>query len=159
MKLALIAAFGTNGAIGYKGQMPWKCATDMKHFRKVTMGNDYACVMGRRTWDSLPDKKLPGRICIVLTSQPITGRCLVASSYEQAVEMAKYLNVKKLFIIGGSRLFNEHYDSVDELFLTHIHEEVTEADTFIKFDIKPHRWRLIESQVHGDCTINRWVRR
>lgn len=160
MKLVLIAAFSNDGGIGRKNKLPWRCANDMAYFRKITMGDKHACVMGRKTWESLPPKKLPGRQCIVLSSQPIDDeRCVVVKSFDEAKAAATALGMKKLIIIGGSTLFNEYYDKCDELHLTHIHEEVTDCDTFFNPVLKPQRWRLMESQLHPDCTINRWLRR
>ena len=159
MKLALIAAIGDGGAIGYKGQMPWKCSNDLKHFKQVTSADDAALVMGRRTWDSLPEPKLPGRVCVVLTSQSITGRCLSASNFDDAIKMIEGLGLKKTFIIGGSLLFNEYYEKCDELYLTYIEAPIENADTFFNPIIKPQVWRAIESTIHTDCQITRWVKR
>jgi len=63
--LSLVIARGANGVIGQRGQIPWRIPADMKHFKTVTMGKP--CVMGRKTWDSLPKKPLPGRTNIVVT--------------------------------------------------------------------------------------------
>uniref|UniRef100_A0AB39CCT7 dihydrofolate reductase n=1 Tax=Pseudomonas phage RVTF4 TaxID=3236931 RepID=A0AB39CCT7_9VIRU len=160
MKLILVAAFAGEGIIGLDGGMPWHCTTDLQHFRRLTTGDRYACLMGRKTWESLPDKKLPGRTCIVLTSGEIEDdRCITADTFERAKRYAQKHGITKLFIIGGATLFNEYYNHCDEMYLTHIHEEVREGDTFFRPDIKPVKWRLLNQWTHSDCTINRWVKR
>lgn len=158
MKLSLIVAIGTNGAIGNKGTIPWKCSTDMKHFRDTTM--DEWVVMGRKTWESLPPTKLPGRVCMVLTSQPFDDqRATAFATLDEAKAFAKAEGAEELFIIGGQRLFQEMYQHCDTLHVTTIKAEVAEADTFCSFTLMPSRWRLIASKDHDDCVIDRWVRR
>ena len=65
MTVALIAAVADNGVIGVAGALPWRIAADMRWFKAHTMGRPV--VMGRKTWDSLPKKQLPGRANIVVT--------------------------------------------------------------------------------------------
>ena len=70
MKIQLVAAVARGGVIGRQGAVPWRLAEDMAYFRAVTMGQPV--VMGRRTWDSLPDRfrPLPGRRNVVVTHNP-----------------------------------------------------------------------------------------
>lgn len=158
MKLSLIVAIGTEGCIGVKGGLPWQCKDDMRHFRKVTMGKHV--VMGRKTWESLPTPKLPGRQCIVVTSQPLDSPdAIVVGSFAEAKAAALQAGSPELMIIGGKRLFEEHYDECDTLYITTIYEEITGADTFFNFDLKPHRWRLLDTDVREECCFYRWVRR
>lgn len=160
MKLILIVATDGNGAIGYKNRLPWKCANDMAHFRKVTTGERHGCVMGRLTWESLPSKKLPNRKCIVLSSTPIDDeRCTVVSSLEEAKALGKLLKLTKLFVIGGARLFNESYTKCDELYITTINENAEKADVWFHPIIKPQLWRLQDSEMYPDCVINRFIKR
>jgi dihydrofolate reductase len=160
MILALIAATGPDGEIGYQNKLPWSCKADMTYFRETTKGEGHGCVMGRKTWESLPPKKLPGRQCIVIASNPIDDeRCVTVRSFEEARKAAKALKLKKLFIIGGSSLFNDYYGRCDELHITRIHAEVEHADTWFRPDIKPQRWSLVSSDLSPECTINKWVRR
>ncbi|MEJ0060669.1 MAG: dihydrofolate reductase [Terricaulis sp.] len=57
--LTLVAAVAKNGVIGRDGALPWRLSSDMKRFKAATMGKPV--LMGRKTWDSLPRKPLPGR--------------------------------------------------------------------------------------------------
>jgi dihydrofolate reductase len=62
MELKLIYARSRNGVIGRDGQLPWHLPADLAHFKQTTLGQ--AVVMGRKTWDSLPERfrPLPGKL-------------------------------------------------------------------------------------------------
>ena len=66
-EIVLVVAIADNGVIGQGGRLPWRLKSELAHFRRVTMGKPI--VMGRKTWDSLPRKPLPGRINVVVTRQ------------------------------------------------------------------------------------------
>ena len=66
-EIVLVVAIADNGVIGKDGGIPWHISDDMKRFKALTMG--HTIVMGRKTWDSLPRKPLPGRINVVVTRQ------------------------------------------------------------------------------------------
>lgn len=162
MKLILVAAFAGEGIIGNEGGMPWHCTTDLQHFRRLTTQDRTVCLMGRKTWESLPENKLPGRTCVVVTSNPNgidDDRCVTAATFEQARRYYVKQGYTKMFLIGGGQLFNEYYNHCDEMYLTHIHQEVEVGDTFFNPEIKPIKWRLLDQKVHSDCTINHWVKR
>ena len=67
MSVTLILAAAENGVIGRDGAIPWHISDDLKRFKTLTMGK--TIVMGRKTWDSLPKKPLPGRRNIVVSWQ------------------------------------------------------------------------------------------
>ena len=68
MKVHIIAAIDAMRGIGKDGAIPWSCKSDMRYFSKQTKGNGYnAVIMGKKTWDSLPRKPLPGRANFVLS--------------------------------------------------------------------------------------------
>ena len=64
-KVYLVAAVAANGVIGRLGRLPWHIPEELKHFKQLTLG--HPVIMGRRTWESLPKKPLPGRENIVVT--------------------------------------------------------------------------------------------
>lgn len=161
MKLSLVVAIGKGNAIGLNGGMPWHCIEDLKHFRSVTM--DKYVVMGRKTWESLPDNKLPGRKCLVITSTPLVLNPGIEAhaftSFEAARDHVKAEGGTELMIIGGQRLFQEYYNECDVLHITKIKLPIAAADTFCTFVLHPHRWRLISATETDDCTFQKWVRR
>src|ERR1700761_7620894 len=66
-EIVLVVAIADNAVIGKDGAIPWRIPEDMKRFKAITMG--HTMVMGRKTWDSLPKKPLPGRVNVVVTRQ------------------------------------------------------------------------------------------
>jgi dihydrofolate reductase len=129
VKLALVAAVARDGVIGRSGTIPWRIPEDLERFRTLTTG--HAVVMGRRTWDSLPDRfrPLPGRRNVVVTRNPDWS----ADGAERAGSLAEALRLldgaPQVFVIGGGQLYAEALPLADELLLTEIDADV-EGDTW-----------------------------
>jgi dihydrofolate reductase len=129
LKVSLVAAVARGGVIGRGGVLPWHLPEDMAHFREVTMG--HPVVMGRRTWDSLPDRfrPLPGRRNVVVTRNDgwAAEGAERAGSLDAALELLE--REPEVFVIGGAELFAEALPCADELLLTELALDV-EGDTF-----------------------------
>ena len=128
MKVSLVAAVARNGVIGRAGGLPWQIPEDLGRFRELTTG--HAVVMGRRTWDSLPERfrPLPGRRNVVVTRneawrEPGAER---AASLENALELLG--GEERVFVIGGGELYIEALPLADELQLTEVDADV-DGDT------------------------------
>ena len=127
-KISIIAAVADNYAIGKSNDIPWHLPADMKHFRQLTTG--HVVVMGKRTFESLPNGPLPNRKNIVLTSgmsEGVNEGYFEADSLEDAVYLCE--NEKQIFIIGGATVYNQCIDKVDSMYITWVHREFL-ADTF-----------------------------
>jgi len=100
MIVSLVLAMAENGVIGKDGALPWRIPEDMRHFKALTMGKP--CIMGRKTWDSLPKKPLPGRANIVVTRDRNfhAEGAIVAHSLDEA--FARAGNAEEIAIIGGA---------------------------------------------------------
>ena len=124
-----MAAVARNGVIGRDGAIPWQIPEDMRHFRELTIG--HPVVMGRRTWDSLPDRfrPLPGRRNIVVTRNPDwhADGAVRAGSLGEALELVE--DSDRVFVIGGAQLYADALPLADELLITEIDAGV-EGDTF-----------------------------
>ena len=124
-----MAAVARGDVIGRDNAIPWRIPEDAHRFRRLTMG--HAVVMGRRTWESLPDRfrPLPGRRNVVVTR----NRAWHADGAQRAGSLAEALHLldgePQLFVIGGAELYAEALSLADELLLTEIDAEV-EGDTF-----------------------------
>lgn len=137
-RLVLVAAVAGNGVIGRDGGMPWHLPGDLKHFRKTTLGKPV--IMGRRTFDSIGRKPLPGRPNIVMTrdrdfrAEGIT----VAGDFEAALRLARQeaarLQVDEIAVIGGGALYAETLPRADRLYLTEVHGEPEGDAHFPDFD-------------------------
>ena len=130
--IALVVAMGDNGAIGKGGGLPWRLSSDMRYFRKVTMGKPI--LMGRRTYDSLP-RVLDGRLNIVLTRDtafPAPG-AVVAHDLEQALDVArreaKRTGAGEIMVIGGAEVFRAILPQADRIYLTEV-KASPDADTW-----------------------------
>ncbi len=134
--LALIAATAHGRVIGIDNRMPWHLPEDMKFFRETTRAKPV--IMGRRTWDSLPDnvRPLPGRTNIVLSRNPSfeAEGATVASSLDEALKFAVSTGAEIAFVIGGAELYRQTLPRADKLILTEI-AGTFEGDAFFpEFD-------------------------
>ncbi|MBY6438354.1 dihydrofolate reductase [Rhodococcoides kroppenstedtii] len=125
MTVGLIWAQDRHGVIGRDGGIPWRVPEDMAHFREVTAGG--RVVMGRRTWDSLPDRfrPLPGRTNIVLSrdaSWAAEGAAR-AASLDEAL-----LGGTDTWIIGGAEIYALALPHADVLEVTELDLEVDGGD-------------------------------
>ena len=99
-KISIIAAIADNYAIGKANKLPWHRPADLKHFKQLTSG--HAILMGKRTYESLPNGPLPNRKNIVLTSvlsEGVNEGYFEANSFEDAFDLCEH--EKQIFIIGG----------------------------------------------------------
>ena len=105
MKLHLIWARSANGVIGKDGVMPWHLPEDLANLKKLTMGKPV--IMGRKTWDSLPEKfrPLPGRLNIVITRQKDwqAEGAKTANSLFEATGMCPLDG--NAWVLGGAEIF------------------------------------------------------
>jgi len=103
--LTLVVALAENGVIGNKGTLPWRIPEDLKRFKALTLGKP--CIMGRKTWDSLPRKPLPGRTNIVVTRDHgfRADGAEIAHSFEDALGIAALGMPDEIMIIGGAAIF------------------------------------------------------
>jgi dihydrofolate reductase len=147
--IALVVAMGENRAIGKGGLLPWRLSTDLKQFRKVTLGKPI--VMGRRTFESF-GRVLDQRVNIILTSDPdysVPG-AVVAHSLEEALRRAREAAEKaggdEIMVIGGEDVFREVFPAAGRIYLTEVHAS-PEADTwFPAFDRRD--WREVARERH-----------
>lgn len=125
----MIWAQDSNGAIGYKNNLLFPLPEDLKYFAQQTKNS--VVVMGRLTWDSLPDKNkpLPNRTNIVLTRSSVKfdDDVEIYSNFQSVKE--KY-NKDTVWIIGGSQIYKSLLSFADELYVTQIYEKAKNADVF-----------------------------
>jgi len=121
-----IVAMAQNRVIGKEGRLPWHFSADLKHFKQTTMGG--TLIMGRKTFESIGKKPLPGRENFVLSrsSQKSENSVTFFTSLEEAIKNAPTENI---FIIGGETLFKETMRQADGIYLTKI-DALYEGDVF-----------------------------
>ena len=155
---------GGRGAIGRGGSMPWHLPEDLVHFRRATTGAPV--IMGRRTWESLPERfrPLPGRENLVVTRDRgfDAPGATVAHGLDEALAEVRDRGAERIWIMGGGQLYRAAMPLADELVVTRIELDVPDADTFAP-EIGPE-WRLADA---GEALVaasglgyrfERWVR-
>ena len=118
MKIMMIVAMDEQGIIGKDETLPWKLSNDLKRFKKMTISDGFnAVVMGRKTWESLPNgfRPLPERLNIVMSRDTkwSDDGAEIALYPGRAIEIAYANGCDELWIIGGSQIY--------ELYLSLIH--------------------------------------
>ncbi len=148
--LVLVAARARNGVIGRQGALPWRLRSDMALFKAVTLGKPV--VMGRRTWDSLPRRPLPGRLNLVLSRdgafEPLGA--VKCERFEEALsigrEQAAEDGAGEVCVIGGVALFELALPKARRLYLTEVDAEVEGDAVFPAFD--QGEWRDVRREAH-----------
>jgi dihydrofolate reductase len=142
MLYKIIAAIDEKSGIGQSQCLPWSFKKDFKHFSEITKqsppNTKNAIVMGRKTWDSLPNGALAGRDNLVLTSKHADHNCSRETSnlfffneFDSIYEFCKGQDYHIVWIIGGSSIYNYYISQsyIDELVITRINAQY-ECDTY-----------------------------
>lgn len=146
--LALIAAVARNGVIGADNALPWRLASDLRHFKARTLGRPV--IMGRRTFESI-GRPLPGRAVIVVSSRPgFTAEGVdvvpsVEAAVRQAGSRAQTLGAGEIMVAGGGTIYRALIGQAHRLYLTEV-DAAPPGDTVFPA-IDPARWRVAERAV------------
>lgn len=125
-KISLVVAASRNGVVGKDGQMPWYIPSELQRFKSLTMGKPI--IMGRKTWDSLPRRPLPGRHNIVLTRDAAfaaEGATIVNS---KAAALAAAGDAAEVAVIGGGAVFDLFLPDADLIYFTEV-DIIVDGDT------------------------------
>lgn len=120
-----------NGLIGNNDELPWSLPADMKHFKTVTSNG--VVVMGRKTFESIPNPPLKNRLNIVLTNNTAfqADGAIVCHNKQEVLDYLKENNIKKsVHIIGGRSIYQLFLDEVNVLYRTII-DEAFPGDTYM----------------------------
>lgn len=132
-RIAIVVAAAENGVIGRDGRMPWRLSSDMKYFRRLTMGKPL--IMGRKTFASLT-KALDGRDNIVVTrnAEFAADDAIVTHSLEEALQLARKCvelrGTDEIMIVGGAEIYREALGLADRIYLTRVHATPDGDTTF-----------------------------
>ena len=152
MIVSLIVAMSENRGIGQRGDIPWHLPSDLKRFKKLTMGHHL--IMGRKTWESI-GRVLPGRTMVVITRQRdyVAEGCVVVYSLDDALQFAKDAGETEAFVAGGGEIYFQAMPYADRMYISRL-EKLIEVDTFFP-PIDEEKWRLesIERFEQGEVKI------
>lgn len=129
MIISLIVAAASNNAIGLNNQLLWHLPKDLKFFKNTTWS--MPVVMGRKTFESLGNKALPGRMNIVITRQAgwSAPNVITVHSLHDAIVLAKSYHYKELFVAGGGEIYHHALSLAHKIYLTRVLTEIN-GDTF-----------------------------
>jgi len=147
MSISLVAAVSKNNCIGKNGELPWSIPEDMKRVRELTIGKNV--VMGRRTWESIPEKfrPLPNRTNIVITSNETYELPDGVEKY-RSIEAAISAHVGEDIVgFGGQKIFADMMPLADTLYITHVDREVEGCDAFFS-EIDKNVWQEVARDDH-----------
>ena len=139
-----------NGVIGRGGGLPWRLRSDLQLFKAVTTGKPV--IMGRKTWESLPRRPLPGRLNLVLSRDASfePQGAVACERWEEAVsigrEQAAEDGVDEVCVIGGAALFELALPSARRMYLTEV-DAAPDGDVFMPV-VDESGWREVRRAAH-----------
>ncbi len=126
-KIFLIAAVDRSMALGFENKLLYWLPNDLKRFKALTTG--HTIIMGRKTFESLPNGALPNRRNIILSSSGITyPNAETFPSIEAALRSCRL--DEEVFIIGGASVYEQTLPLAEGLFITEIDGTAPHADAF-----------------------------
>ncbi len=147
MQVSLVVAAGENGVIGRDGRLPWRLPSELKMFRRLTMGKPI--VMGRRTFESI-GRPLDGRDNIVVTRNAdfAPDGVSVAGSVADALTLARVLartgGSDEIMVIGGAGVYEETLPVADRIYFTQVHASPEGDRVFPALD--PKDWSEVSRE-------------
>lgn len=153
MIVSLVVAVAENGVIGRDGGLPWRMSSDLKLFRRLTMGKPI--IMGRRTFQSI-GKPLDGRDNIVVSRDPFFEHAGVSTTetIADALTLARVLaatrGVDEIMVIGGADIYAAAFPLAGRIYLTRVHATPSGDRHFAPLD--PSQWKEVSRQAlpHDD---------
>lgn len=142
--VSAIVCCDNNWGIGRNGNLLINIPEDMKFFRETTNGK--IIVMGSKTWDSLPNKPLPGRMNLVATSREPVGKehgCFVSYEFVKEYVKSKGLQNNDIVIIGGGQIYKSLLKYCDEVYVTKVYKDF-DADTYFPNIDEMFGWEIYE---------------
>lgn len=143
--LSIIVAVAENNAIGKDNDLIWYISDDLKRFKRLTTG--HTILMGRKTFESLPNGALPKRENVVITRDKNLQlpKCTMLHSIEEAIERyAK--SEEEVFVIGGGSIYEALLPYAHQIFLTKVHSSF-EADVFFP-ELEDGKWEVSAEEHH-----------
>jgi dihydrofolate reductase len=143
-------ARGANGVIGREGALPWRLKSDLALFRRLTMGKPI--IMGRKTWDSLPRRPLPGRVNIVLSRDGTfaPAGAVVCEDFSEAVQIGREHalddGAEEVCVIGGAALFAMALPRAQRAYVTEVEARPQGDVIFPPFDEAD--WTEVRREAH-----------
>lgn len=153
MIISTIVAKAKNNVIGKDNDIPWYLPADLKYFKKTTL--NHHIIMGRKCFQSI-GKPLPKRTNVIVTRNPfyIVSNCYIASSVEEALEIARENGEEEAIIIGGGEIYKLTQSLWDKMYITEVDTEI-EGDIYFP-EIDTDKWNKVSEEFHEKDTKNEY---
>lgn len=147
--ISLIVATANNNVVGLNNRMPWHLPKDLQYFKATTMQKPM--IMGRKTWDSIGGRPLPGRPHFVISRQQdlkIEGAERVANLQEALAAAEQWIgdnnSPTEIMVIGGGEIYRQALPLAQRVYRTLIELEV-KGDTHFP-ELNPEEWKLVTTE-------------
>lgn len=148
--ISLIVATAHNNVVGLNNRMPWHLPADLQYFKATTMGKPL--ILGRKTWDSIGGKPLPGRPHFVVSRQAglqLTGATVVPSLADALTAASQWLaehapTEKEIMVIGGGEIYRQALPSAHRVYRTLI-DLTVQGDTFFPA-LDEAEWQVVSAR-------------
>ncbi len=146
MKIIIIAAKSSNDVIGNNNDLVWHLPADLAFFKSKTKG--HLVIMGRKTFESIGSKPLPGRPTIIVTRNKNfqAKDCQIAPSIPEALTLAEKSGREEVFILGGAEIYKKIINHADQMFITEVNA-IMVGDTFFP-EIDTTYWKEVNRESH-----------
>ncbi|MFT5112813.1 MAG: dihydrofolate reductase [Parasphingorhabdus sp.] len=145
-----IVAISADNVIGVDGTLPWHYSEDLKRFKRITLGG--AIIMGRKTWQSIGCRSLPGRRNIVISRSTVTDiECY--NNVESAINACE----EPVWIIGGAQIYQAALDLCDGLDITYVPDRVDREDAVRFPEIDLSHWEITSDSIDPEDSRLRHV--
>lgn len=146
--ISIIVAMSPSRAIGYHNRLPWHLPEDLAHFKHLTSG--HTIIMGRKTFESLPNGALPNRRNVVITRQSERLRdkmhdCVLYGSLKEAMEQEA--KTGEVFVIGGESIYRQALPLADSIYATLVDQEPEVADAWFP-EVDASQWQITKKEKH-----------
>lgn len=154
--ISLIAAIAENNVIGHGNTIPWRVPEDMKRFKEATMGK--TVLMGRKTWESLPEKfrPLPGRKNVVVTRQENFSFPEGVFHFARLEDALRACADEEVMVIGGAEIYRQTLQLASCLLITRIHQTVA-GDAFFP-EIDPAVWQETQREEYDGYAFVTYIK-
>ncbi len=157
MGITLVAAISKNNCIGKNGELPWNISEDLKRVKALTLGK--VLIMGRNTWESIPEKyrPLPGRTNIVITRNTDYTLPEEVERFTSIAEAIDAYKSEEIVSFGGEGIFREMITYADTLEITYVDQTVDLCDAYFP-EIDMNVWKEVWREDHDGFSFVTYTR-
>lgn len=141
MLLSIVVAVAKDGAIGKGNDLLWHLPGDLKRFKVLTTG--HTILMGRKTFESLPNGPLPQRRNVVISRSLQSSEGVeVFPSIEEALSVLSESD-DEVFVIGGGEIYRQLLGQAQRIYLTEVDASFPDAEVFFP-ELQSSDWEEVQ---------------